>query len=345
MSLFPFTRAAAIRALVAGFQPDLIHLHGGIMTPFLARSPAFDVPVVTSVYGWAGPPSRREMARSTVAELRGCVGTQARVLLAGILPEAMVRAALDGRGPVRGVIAHDPRVAARLGGLARVPVRLAEWGASIDGRRAMLRGDAPVIVFAGRAETARGVDTLVRAMPGILRHHPAARLRLLLLPAPQLEGLRRMARRSPAAAAIEVVTDRPADLRVELARATVAAFPFKFDHTTSITPPLTVVEAMSVGLPVVVSAVGCMEAVVAARRGTVAVPPGDADAVARAVVAALDPPRWQRLSDEAYQLVRDRWNWDNAARVTGRLYEEVIDEARRTAARRRPPLRAAGRAL
>lgn len=323
MPFFPLTRADAIQALVARARPDLVHVHGGVLSILLAHGRAFPAPVVASVYGWAGPPSRAELRGSTLAELRGSPVSDARVLLAGLLPDPVLRRALGDRGRVRAVLTQDLEIARRLRRLSAVPVRLAEFGSAVDGRRAVLRLDAPVIAFAGRAETARGVDVVIDAMPAVLDRVPAARLRLFLLDAPQLPDVVRRVDASPARGAIEVVGRPAPDLREELLRCTVAAFPFKFDHVAP-APPLTVVEAMSVGLPVVVTPVRCLEQVVEARKGAYVVPVRDPGAVARAVVAALDPARWQRMSDDALALVRERWNWTNAAQVTSRLYEDVL---------------------
>lgn len=324
MPFFPLTRANAIRALIAKRRPDLVHLHGGVLATLLAHSRAFPVPVVASVYGWAGPPSRTELRASNLSELRGSPIAQTRVVLAGLLPDGLVRHALGPGGPIRGVLTQDLEVARKLQRLSAVPVRLAEFGSGVDGRRAAPPGNQPVVVFSGRAETARGVDVVVDAMPEVVRKCPSARLRLLLLPAPQLGHVEQLVRRSPARHAIEVVTDPSPDLRQELAAATVAAFPFKFDHVAP-APPLTVVEAMSVGLPVVVTPVRCMEPVIEARKAALVVPPRDPAATARAILAALEPARWRRLSEEAIGLVNDRWNWDNAARITSALYAEVLD--------------------
>jgi glycosyltransferase involved in cell wall biosynthesis len=54
------------------------------------------------------------------------------------------------------------------------------------------------------------------------------------------------------------------------------------------------------------------------------VPPRDSGAVARAIVAALEPARWAALSEDAVRAVDRRWNWGNAARVASALYEEVL---------------------
>ncbi|HVM04504.1 MAG TPA: glycosyltransferase family 4 protein [Acidimicrobiales bacterium] len=324
MTFFPATRAAAVRAAVDRYRPDVVHLHGGILTPLFARGPVLRPPVVASVYGWTTPPSRHELLGSSWSELRCTPAAQARVLVNGVLPAWAMRRALGPGGPVRALLAHDAHLARRLSRASGVPVRLAEIGPGVDNLRATPSFERPVVAFAGRAESARGADTLIDAMPEVLRQHPGARLRLMLLPSPQLPELADLVARSTARHAIDIVTEPVVDLRVEFAMATVGVFPFKFDHTTAMAPPLTVTEAMSVGLPVVVSAVRCMLPVVEARRGTIVVPPRDSGAVARAIVAALEPARWAALSEDAVRAVDRRWNWGNAARVASALYEEVL---------------------
>ncbi len=104
----------------------------------------------------------------------------------------------------------------------------------------------------GRTETVRGLDTLLAAFPLVRQRVPGARLRLLLIPRPELPAIlhRAAAADTAGAAAIEVVTGAVPDLLAELAAAQVGTWPFKFDYTTS-PPAMAVAEAMSVGLPVV----------------------------------------------------------------------------------------------
>ena len=86
---------------------------------------------------------------------------QPRVAATTLLPPALARGRMRRAG-VAVVLTPDPRVAQRLAGRHTVPVVPLTSGAPTDDRRAQFDADQPVIVFAGRAETVRGLDTLSR---------------------------------------------------------------------------------------------------------------------------------------------------------------------------------------
>jgi glycosyltransferase involved in cell wall biosynthesis len=116
--------------------------------------------------------------RATVTEMRRSNVLQPRVVLTTLLPRAGVRAALRRSGTST-VLTPDPRVLERLGGtVGSAPVLRLPSGAPRDDRRARPDELSPVVVFAGRAETVRGVDTLLAAFPEVRRAVPGARLRL-----------------------------------------------------------------------------------------------------------------------------------------------------------------------
>ena len=63
------------------------------------------------------------------------------------------------------------------------------------------------------------------------------------------------------------------------------------------------------------------------------VPPGDAAALADAVVALLeDEPRRQRLGARRAQIAVERYSWDTIAERLVEIYELVIERARHGAA-------------
>ncbi|WP_233625498.1 glycosyltransferase family 4 protein [Actinoplanes sp. ATCC 53533] len=173
-------------------------------------------------------------------------------------------------------------------------------------------------MFAGRAENVRGLDTLLAAFPLVRARIPGARLRLLLIPRPELPAI---LARAGTAEAVEVVTEPVTDLLAELAAAQVGAWPFKFDYTTS-PPAMAVVEAMSVGLPVVATDVACVRAVLQPGVTGLAVPPARPAALADALVTVLgDEITWRRYARAGVRSVVERLGWDRAAAVTAEAYE------------------------
>src|SRR5206468_3007781 len=136
-------------------------------------------------------------------------------------------------------------------------VDFAVGGSRPDGRRASFNGDRPVVVFAGRADAVRGIDVLVDAIALVRRDVPDVRLRLLLLARPDVPKLLRRIRKAGIRDIVDLRLDPVDDIRAEFAAATVSVFPFLFEHVT-FAPALTAAEAMSVGLPVVATPVGCL---------------------------------------------------------------------------------------
>jgi len=85
---------------------------------------------------------------------------------------------------------------------------------------------------------------------------------------------------------------------------------------------LPVIEAMASGCPVIASDIPALREVSAGAA--VLVPPGDADAFARALRQVLASPEHRRSLTEA-GIVRARaFSWDRTARETSAVYEDVL---------------------
>ena len=150
-------------------------------------------------------------------------------------------------------------------------VRRLGSGAPVDPRRAQRSSSAPVVLFAGRAESVRGIDTLLDCFPLVLKAVPDARLRLLLIPRPELDGL--LAKAHAAGLGDHLDGDR-AGVGSALGRWRRRRLrpPFKYDYTTS-PPAMAAAEALSVGLPTVATDVSCLRAVVEDGVNGMVVPP------------------------------------------------------------------------
>lgn len=87
--------------------------------------------------------------------------------------------------------------------------------------------------------------------------------------------------------------------------------------------PLSVMEAMAAGKPIVATAVGCLPEMVPERAGRL-VPPGDVEALEAAMAElARDLPLARRLGAAAAQVARERFD----AAVMARAYEELYAPA------------------
>ena len=92
----------------------------------------------------------------------------------------------------------------------------------------------------------------------------------------------------------------------------------------------TVGEAMSCGLPVVVSDRGALPELVVRDEGGFLCPPDDADALARCLVRLLDDAdlrrRFGRFNRER---IERGFRWERASRRVAEIYEDVIAEYKR----------------
>ncbi|GAA2487767.1 glycosyltransferase family 4 protein [Winogradskya humida] len=314
---FPLGRTAALAGVLARIQPDVVHLHAGALGPLQAAMAVLKpYRTVLTAYAWPTVPGPATWRRATLAEMRSSNVLQARVALTTLLPASLATAALHRAG-VSTVLTPDPRVASRLSGRAGLTVTRLPSGAPTDDRRAHFASTEPTVVFAGRAETVRGLDTLLAAWPLIREKVPDARLRLLLIPRPELPAI---LARADSMAGVTVVTEPVPDLLAELAEAQIGTWPFKFDYTTS-PPAMAVAEAMSVGLPVVATDVACVRAVLEPGVNGVAVPPANPAALAYAIAELLrDEVGWRRYAEAGLRSVRDNLGWDRAAAVTAAAY-------------------------
>lgn len=127
----------------------------------------------------------------------------------------------------------------------------------------------------------------------------------------------------PAAGRVRVVAGGgDAEMADAMAAADVFVLPSLFEGT-----PLTVVEAMWSGLPIVTTATAGMRDVVADERTGLLVPPADSAALEQALERmAGDRELRQRLGTAAHAIASSRYTWNNTA--------AVFEAAYRTACRR-----------
>ncbi|MBK9740850.1 MAG: glycosyltransferase [Actinobacteria bacterium] len=323
---FPMSGRDRLHEILDEINPDVVHLHAGALGPILAQrsglgaSGSGTYPLAMTIYAWPGLPGAAAWKHARWTGLRSSNVLPARVALTAALPPAVVRASVRKLKPL-GILSPDPRVIDRLAA-SGVPVEALPSGAPVDPRRASRTpapGKAPTVIFAGRSESVRGIRTLIDSFTAVRAAVPDARLRLLLLPRPELAALTAHAAASPVADAIDIVTDPIPDLLGELAGAQVGTWPFLADYTTS-PPAMAVAEAMAVGLPVVSTPVACVRSVMRPDVDGVAVAPGDDVALATALIRLLtDAAAWERYAAAGQEAV-GRLSWANAADATQALY-------------------------
>ena len=184
-------------------------------------------------------------------------------------------------------------------------------------------GRVPMIFFIGRLTWVKGADTLILAMPHILREVPDAKL-VLLGTGDQEPQLSQMVRDLHLGQNV-ILHFRmvPEEERIlYYAAADICVFPSKYE-------PFGIVctEAMSMGKPVVVGAKGTSgfrEQVIPEGDGICGfhVDPGDPEDIARYVVAVLrDPDLARKMGENGRRRVLENFTWDAIADRTLAVYQ------------------------
>ncbi len=164
-------------------------------------------------------------------------------------------------------------IAPRAAGRTRASVRR-EFG---------LDTDSPVVLTAARFTAQKDHATLVAALPAVLARPPPARV-WFAGEGPLEDEVRHAAAHLGIGAAIDLLGHR-GDVPELLAAADLFVLPSRFEGL-----PLAVLEAMAAGVPVVATRIGGTEEAVLDGITGHLVRPGDPDALAEAIAAALADP-------------------------------------------------------
>ncbi|MET9621364.1 MULTISPECIES: glycosyltransferase family 4 protein [unclassified Streptomyces] len=173
--------------------------------------------------------------------------------------------------------------------------------------------DRPVVVCVSRLVPRKGQDTLILAMPEILRRVPDAVL-LIVGGGPYEDDLRRLARETGVAGSVRFTGAVPwEELPAHYGAGDVFAMPCRTRRGGLDVEGLGIVylEASATGLPVVAGdSGGAPDAVLDGETGWVVrggIPEESADRIATLL---LDPELRRRMGERGRRWVEDRWRWD-----------------------------------
>lgn len=184
--------------------------------------------------------------------------------------------------------------------------------------------DPDRLLFVGTVRKVKGLDVLVRALPGIVDARPTARLRVV--GEPFLRSYRRDEEEVRSLVADLGLTDRvdfvgglrPAAVAEEMRRAAVLVVPSRRETFATVIP-----EALACGTPVVATRCGGPQEILTPDLG-ILVPTEDPPALAEAVARVLSRPsdfRVQRLRDSAVE----RYGREATVRRLHDLYGRALE--------------------
>ncbi|MGY1710117.1 glycosyltransferase family 4 protein [Geodermatophilus sp. SYSU D00758] len=187
-------------------------------------------------------------------------------------------------------------------------------------------GEAPVVGFAGHYDPEGGLWESVVALGDLVRRGRDVRAVFLMRPRPGQDEARQAAelvRRCREVGLVDVrVHGRTRDMPGMLAGIDLLLLPAR-DLGGKADVPLTVLEAMAAGRPVVVTDLPQMQAL---GEQATRVPVGDVPALAGAVARLLDEPaRWEALAASGRALVQRGFSSDLMLAGYRELYAELLD--------------------
>ena len=167
--------------------------------------------------------------------------------------------------------------------------------------------DAPTAIFTGRLVTSKRVDQLLRSWPAIQHAVPTAQL-VIIGSGPEANHLQDLV-----SCGVKMI-DAQADVAPYLQAADVFVLPSASEALS-----IAMLEAMSVGLPVIVTDVGGLMDAVTSNHNGLLIPPDDQAALQKTIIELLrDPDRCAQLGQQARQTIVDRFSLE---RLTERMIE------------------------
>ncbi|MFE0647672.1 glycosyltransferase family 4 protein [Streptomyces sp. NPDC059534] len=270
----------------------------GLMAPALRRAGAGRLVATTHGHeaGWAQLPASRQLLRR-IGE-----GTDTITYL-GEYTRSRIAAALTPAAAGR-MVQLPP-------GVDEKTFHPDSGGAAVRARLGL--SDRPVVVCVSRLVPRKGQDTLIRAMPGILRRVPDAVL-LIVGGGPYEKDLRRLAAETGVAGSVRFTGAVPwSELPAHYGAGDVFAMPCRTRRGGLDVEGLGIVylEASATGLPVVAGdSGGAPDAVLDGETGWVVRGESADDTADRVATLLLDPELRARMGERGRAWVEDKWRWD-----------------------------------
>lgn len=207
-----------------------------------------------------------------------------------------------------------------LGGSGAAPADVVGAGPESTGVKGSVEGvpaaAAPVILFFGLLRPYKGLDTLLEAFRGVR----GAELWIVGNPRMEVEPLRRLAAEAPGRVRFLTRFVEDAEIPAIFRRADLVVLPYRDAEHSGV-----LYTALAFGRPLLLSAVGGFPEVAATGAARL-VPPEDPAALAAALEELIaDEAARARLAEAARAAAAGPYSWDEAARRTLALYEELLE--------------------
>lgn len=291
--------------LVRRFRPDVIHAHNLFFRTTevaAALRCVFDVPLITTLHLGKAEGGGR-LLRTLIRSYESTMG------------RFIVRRSDHVIAVSNAVGEHAGRMGGSATRVTVIPngVDMARFCPGSNGGNSGQK-----VLFVARLVPNKGPDTLLRAVPGVLDRHPQAQF-AFVGDGPLRSSLEQLAERLDVARSVHFMGLRD-DVPELMRESTVFVRPSSLEGM-----PLTVLEAMASGVPVVATPVAGTAELLADGTNGFAIPV-DADAeLATAVCKLLDDrPLAERMGRRGRQIVESGYSWDAVVDRTEQVYEREL---------------------
>lgn len=318
------TRLAEVVAMV---QPDIIHAHSPVLNalPALAVGRATGIPVVYEVRAfWEDAAVDQGTAREWGPRYRLTRALETRALKQA---DAVTTICEGLRGDMlkRGIPADKITVIPNAVDLAQFHFTAAADDELLK-KYGLSRGTT--LGFAGSFYAYEGLDSLLRAMPLVLRAVPQARL-LLLGGGPQEAELQALATQLGLDHAVHFTGRVPhSEMTRYYGAMDVMVYPRVSRRLTELVTPLKPLEAMAMGKMVVASDVGGHRELIRDGHNGHLFPAGSDEALARCLIKQLQAPAsWAEVIANGHAYVASERTWQASVERYRAVYASVLEHA------------------
>jgi glycosyltransferase involved in cell wall biosynthesis len=288
-----------IRSTLMDLRPELLAVHSAkasILGRLVGRS--LGIPVVLTAHGWTFTPGFPPVQGAVYRRIERFFGPLASKIIA--VSEFDRRLALDAR------IAPEDRIVTVHNGMPDVPLRL-----RADPGRTPVR-----LVMVARFSAQKDHPSLLSALAG-LQHHPWELD--LIGDGPLMDQMKSMATALGISSRVHFLGQRM-DVDELLARAQVSVLATNWEGF-----PLSILEAMRAGLPVVASSVGGIDEAVRDEETGYLVPCGDVGRLRDRIQRLLTAPALRaRLGARGRAHYEQHFTLDRTVNQTLAVYEDVL---------------------
>lgn len=189
-------------------------------------------------------------------------------------------------------------------------------------RRQFIEPDSRMVFFVGRLVYEKGVQTVIEAMPKVLREVPGVRF-LVAGTGPHGRQLQAMIDELGLSEKIKLLGFVDADSLVKFYKcADLTVVPSLYEPFGMV-----VLEAMVADCPVIVADTGGLKEIVVHEETGLCFKPGNSESLAQAMIRVLkNEDLAQRLTNDARNFIGEKYNWDRIARHTRDIYQRSIKE-------------------